>query len=585
MKEAAQNRFIELSLPLGCSSLLLLILLCGLSWSTEAEPRVHAATSRGTHHPILLNYQPGVSVCAQTHNVVPNPGFEDGLNHWCGSGDCIFQVSAPGHTGNHSVGISAGSARGDRCELFTLIEEIPVEPGRFYDYSAWAKADLLTGSAYLHVTFWSRQGDPPAWRYEGDAYTTYVTDTQGAWVQATGSVQIPAEAEYARVEASVPDSSIGTVWFDDIFFGLSICLGVSKRADPDPVAPGETLTYTVVCSNMGREKASNVEIAETYDEHVDPIWADPAPLPGIPVVWIIPELPAGASITATVMVRVADDIGQRAWLCNSVQCHSDETVAPAYSTTCTRIITGSDDCGIALHLFDAEKLGTPGHQTNYDLLLCSVGSCDGQMDLVGTSSQGWDILMTPSLPYTLPAGSCRGITASLAVPQDTPGGTVDTTCITATLVCILPCSKTVMSAATMTTTVASSVFLPLVMKNSDGRVHFEGPWEIEPNDSCQEANGPLHAGRQYYGYPNDTWDFFSLDVYAAGRITVDLTIETGQGVQLLLCDRECKLLRYDYDPSYHIEYPGAHAGRYYIGVYTESGHSNDEPYILWATFP
>ena len=33
--------------------------------------------------------------------------------------------------------------------------------------------------------------------------------------------------------------------------------------------------------------------------------------------------------------------------------------------------------------------------------------------------------------------------------------------------------------------------------------YFEGPWEVEPNNSDQQANGPLRSDRAYLGYPND----------------------------------------------------------------------------------
>jgi hypothetical protein len=44
------------------------------------------------------------------------------------------------------------------------------------------------------------------------------------------------------------------------------------------------------------------------------------------------------------------------------------------------------------------------------------------------------------------------------------------------------------------------------------------------------------------------------------------------------------LVRYVYQPPYHIEYAGP-AGLYYIYIYTESGFSETTPYTLRATFP
>jgi len=111
-------------------------------------------------------------------------------------------------------------------------------------------------------------------------------------------------------------------------------------------------------------------------------------------------------------------------------------------------------------------------------------------------------------------------------------------------------------------------------------------WEAEPNDSLAQANGPLQSGTDYYGYPDDEWDYFSIYVDAAGQIIVDLTNHTGGGVQLLLYDQDGVLLVRDYDPSdydYHVEYTGG-AGWYSVCIYTED-HNSDTPYTLRATFP
>jgi uncharacterized repeat protein (TIGR01451 family) len=474
-----------------------------------------------------------------------------------------------------------------------------VEPGRFYDYSAWVQADLVQGDAYLRTTFWSQQGEPPVWELLGEeSHTTSVTDTQGAWVKVTGSAQAPVNAEYARVEAILLESSLGSVWFDDVFFGLATCLDISKSDDLDPVEPGQTLTYTIVYSNTGRESATDVEIIEDYDDYVNFVDAQPPPSASTNI-WEMPELLPGDSGTITVVVQVEDDTELRVWLLNEVEIHSDETVAPVCTTISTTILIAGD-CVIVLYLPDVEKPGEPGYPTDYDLILWNAGSYDGQFDLVTTSSQGWDVIITPSPPYTLTSGGLKEMTVSPVVPQDTSGGTVDVTFITATLVCELPCEPAIETRA-VTTTVdptppiflafgpimvrggfLSSVFLPIVMNGFWGG--FEGPWEVEPNNWYDEANGPLRLGGEYFGYPNDDWDLFGIDLYPAGRLSVDLTIPTGEGVQLQLRDQEGRLLDYKHGSPYHIEYAGTDV-RYYICVFTESVHNSDKPYILWVRFP
>ena len=127
------------------------------------------------------------------------------------------------------------------------------------------------------------------------------------------------------------------------------------------------------------------------------------------------------------------------------------------------------------------------------------------------------------------------------------------------------------------------MFIPFTLR--DYISYFEGPWEVEPNNSAQEANGPLRSGRDYYGYPNDAKDYFSIYLRAGGQIIIDLTNHTGSGVQLQLFYQTAgNIVAYDWNPPYHIDYTGS-PGRYYIYIYTESGHNTTTPYTLRVTYP
>ncbi len=127
------------------------------------------------------------------------------------------------------------------------------------------------------------------------------------------------------------------------------------------------------------------------------------------------------------------------------------------------------------------------------------------------------------------------------------------------------------------------IYLPLVLR--DYLTYFEGPWEVEPNNTYLEANGPLRSGRDYYGYPNDEKDYFSICVRRSGTITIDLSNHTGQGVQLQLFYQSlANRVAYDLDPPYRVTYNGQ-PGRYYIYLYTAGGYNQTTPYTLRATFP
>lgn len=110
--------------------------------------------------------------------------------------------------------------------------------------------------------------------------------------------------------------------------------------------------------------------------------------------------------------------------------------------------------------------------------------------------------------------------------------------------------------------------------------------ETEPNDEVAVADGPLQSGMSYSGYPNDTNDNFFIDVTVTGTIVVDLINHTGNGTQVqLLYETKTNRVAYAPGPSYHIEYDAQRSGRYYIFIYTPSGHNQHTPYTLTVTYP
>lgn len=498
MKAQLKKSVLRLSLPLGFSALMLATILCGLSQVTEADLQVlPMATARVASRPNVLDYQTGVSICQQTENLAPNPGFEHGggapwkPDSWYEAGVCIFSFDYPGPSSDVSAGIFGSYPKDTRCALFTSIQEILIQGGRSYDYSAWVRADLAQGDTYLQIVFWSWQEEPPGWKYEGAARTRAMTDTQGAWVQVTGSVLAPADAEYARIEAVLPDSSLGMVWFDDVFLGLATCLDINKSDAPALVAPGGMLTYTIVYSNTGREKATDVQIIEMYDPYVDFVVTGTQPPPDWSTnIWEIPELFPGIGGTVTAVVRVKEDTGERTTLINAVQIRSDETIEPAHDVISTSV-TGAGGCDIALYLPDVGKSGESGRPTDYDLILYNVGSCIGLADLAATSSQGWNTHIAPEEgPYTMLPGGSKLVTLSLSVPADAPGGTKDVTLITAALTCDSPCTGMAMATATVTTTV-KAVLLTGVTVDGPTRGGIAVRYAFTANTSPNTAARPI----------------------------------------------------------------------------------------------
>jgi uncharacterized repeat protein (TIGR01451 family) len=470
MEERLQKNPVKLLLPFGFASLVLVILLCGLAQETEAEPRVLSVTqSQAQNHHRLLDYQTGVSVCEQTPNLVRNlnPGFEQGggdpwkPNHWYECEDCLFAYHDPGPDSLVSAEIGADSPRSEDCRLVTTpIQETPVEEGRFYDYYGRVQADLTQGDAYLRITFWSCS-NVLSDCYAGEGHTTHVTHTQGAWATVTGSVQAPAGARYARVEAVLPALSVGTVHFDDVYLGLATCLEITKSDNSGSAAPGQMLTYTIVYTNVGREKATDVQIIETYDDrYVYFKGAQPPPDKGT-TIWEVSELTPTASSMITVWVEVRNDKDPRDLIVNCVEIDSDELDSdePDSDKKVHVCISTGDGCAITIYPPGVEQTGQPGEQVSYALTLHNLGIYDGRPDLVAVSSQGWKVI-TPSLPYTLTSGGSADMTMGLVVPPDALDGTAvvtDVTIVTATLTCVTCTEK---ATAVVTTVVTHGVVSP-----------------------------------------------------------------------------------------------------------------------------
>ena len=127
------------------------------------------------------------------------------------------------------------------------------------------------------------------------------------------------------------------------------------------------------------------------------------------------------------------------------------------------------------------------------------------------------------------------------------------------------------------------VYLPVVLR--EYVPYYAGPCEREDNDSYQQVNGALYSGQDYYGYPDDARDYFTIYLHTGGDISIDLTGHTGSGVQLHLYYQSVdNRVKYVWSPPYHIEYTGP-AGRYYVYIYAESGYNSTTPYTLRVTYP
>jgi hypothetical protein len=129
-----------------------------------------------------------------------------------------------------------------------------------------------------------------------------------------------------------------------------------------------------------------------------------------------------------------------------------------------------------------------------------------------------------------------------------------------------------------------SIYLPLAMRNSV--TYYEGLWETEPNNTYLQANGPIRAGRDYYGYPNDDRDYWIFYAASPGNIQVDLTSHIGHGVQLQLFYQSPAggPVAIATSAPYHLGYSGQ-AGWYYAYIYAAGAYNQTTPYTLRVSYP
>jgi hypothetical protein len=116
-------------------------------------------------------------------------------------------------------------------------------------------------------------------------------------------------------------------------------------------------------------------------------------------------------------------------------------------------------------------------------------------------------------------------------------------------------------------------------------IYFSGPNEKEDNDTLATANGQLYSGQIYQGNPDDANDYFELTTYAAGTISLDLTLPAGTTGQLMLYYKAgASPVATDASAPFQINYSGS-SGAYQVRVYVTGGFSTTSLYNLRATYP
>jgi uncharacterized repeat protein (TIGR01451 family) len=160
-------------------------------------------------------------------------------------------------------------------------------------------------------------------------------------------------------------------------------LEVVKSGNPDEVAAGTTLTYTLVFTNHGPSYAQSVYITDELPSEVafgavidqPPSLSGPTQTNGM-LTWFTPELAAGASGTIVLAVSVDADAIQGTMLTNTASIAGDTPDTVPVNDTATLITPVTSEVDLAIAKRDDPDPVTAGTLLTYTLVVNNNGPSD-----------------------------------------------------------------------------------------------------------------------------------------------------------------------------------------------------------------
>ncbi len=164
-------------------------------------------------------------------NPLPNPGFEDGLQHWTIRDAMSRVVPEAAHSGEMGLRVEDGDAAGGSSATSA---RFAVAPGQELTLTFWARAR----ADFLGVYLWlygseGRLVQDPAQRVGGGLPICGVKDTAGEWRRHSLRARVPPGVAAVAVWVHSYSGSTGAADLDDFALG-----GLPPDAEPLP-APGD----------------------------------------------------------------------------------------------------------------------------------------------------------------------------------------------------------------------------------------------------------------------------------------------------------------------------------------------------------
>ncbi|OAI39757.1 hypothetical protein AYO38_07075 [bacterium SCGC AG-212-C10] len=200
-------------------------------------------------------------------------------------------------------------------------------------------------------------------------------------------------------------------------------LSATKTDAPDPVVAGSEITYSITVSNAGPSDAQNWNLADTLPAGTSlvSITQTSGPPAGGP-------LPAGASATATLIVKVAANVPSGTVLTNSVSPSSttpDPNAANNAGTATTTVVTSAD---VSITKTDSPDPVVASENLTYTVTVSNAGPSDAQTvswsDTLPSGTTFISLASPAGWTCSTPAVGNSGIVAC-SRPTVVPGGAGD----------------------------------------------------------------------------------------------------------------------------------------------------------------
>jgi hypothetical protein len=146
-------------------------------------------------------------------NLLPNPGFEEGLANW------YVEFGQP-QINETAAAEGTRSLRYDafpECGYTTVAVHVRIDPRRAYRLSLKQKTALTTGLSCVRVIAFQANGAGFGW-WHGQDHTCEFLHGRGTQDWHEDSVvwrQFPPETDYLNLYLELADA-VGTAWYDDL---------------------------------------------------------------------------------------------------------------------------------------------------------------------------------------------------------------------------------------------------------------------------------------------------------------------------------------------------------------------------------